>query len=461
MNLADNSMPGNYMANNRELFEQMIRAFESAGMPYCILAGYDTYPEHIPSDVDFMVHPDWNARLPTLMAAIAEACGAHLVQAIRHETTATYFVLARRHGTALTYLHPDSCSDYRRHGRLWLRAESVLENRRRHAQGFWIPSAADAFAYYLIKKLDKGSLDELQARQLSARYAEDPHACTQVLQTLLPIPEASVIEAAARTACAVTAPPWSAVNEGMARMQQALYTHAPREPLRERLRQAVFDLRRVVERCRRPTGFSIVFLGPDGCGKSSVIAQAAQSLLPAFRQVEYRHLRPGQLPRNAAAPVTDPHGRQPRGWLGSVAKLLHFWASYLFGALFWLYPRCVCSTLVLFDRYYQDILADPRRYRYAAPLALARWFGRRLPQPDMVFILDAPAEVLQARKHEVPLAESVRQRAAYLNLAAELRQVHVIDAAQPLQQVVSGVLGHIVVFMELRTAHRLRLSRTP
>lgn len=461
MNLADNTLTGNYMANDRGLFEQMIRSFESAGMPYCILAGYDTYPQHIPSDVDFMIHPDWSARLPTLIAAIATASGAHLIQAIHHETTATYFVLAHRHGATLTYLHPDSSSDYRRHGRLWLRAESVLENRRRHPQGFWIPSAADAFAYYLIKKLDKGNLDEQQARQLSARYAEDRHACTLVLQALLPTPEASVIEAAARTACAVSAPPWSVVNQGMERMRRALYAQAPREPLRGRLRQAMRDLRRVFERCRRPTGFSIVFLGPDGCGKSSVIAQLAPQLAPAFRQVEYRHLRPGPLPRTATMPVTDPHAQQPRGLPGSLAKLLHFWASYLFGALFWLYPRCACSTLVIFDRYFQDILVDPRRYRYAAPAAPARWLGGLLPQPDMVFILDAPAETLQARKREVPLQESARQRAAYLKLAAEFRQVAVIDASRPLEQVISDVLGHVIVFMELRTARRLQLPRAP
>ncbi len=456
MNLAE-PMPADPLVSNRDLFEQMIRSFESAGMPYCILAGYDTYPHLIPSDIDFMVHPKWVKRLPGIINAIAAGTGAHLIQSIRHETTAAYFVLARRDGAKLTYLHPDSSSDYRRRSRLWLRAETVLENRRRHPQGFWIPSAADAFAYYLIKKLDKASLDDTQAQQLALRYAEDPHACNAVLHELLPKPEASVIEAAVRTASPFASLPWSAVNEGMDRLRPALSNQPTRESAGARLRQAVRDLGRVLMRCRRPTGMSIVFLGPDGCGKSSVIAQVSEQLSQAFRQVEYRHLRPGALPRTATAPVVDPHGRPPRGLPGSLAKLLYFWTSYLVGSVAWLYPRRVRSTLVVFDRYYQDILADPRRYRYSAPLPLARLLGRWLPQPDMVFILDAPAEALQSRKQEVPFAESARQRNAYLELSTEFRQASVIDASKPLDQVVATVLGHVIDFLEQRTARRLRI----
>jgi thymidylate kinase len=458
MNLAEHTSGPSPLANNREMFEQMIRAFEHAGMPYCILAGYDGYPDHIPSDIDFMVPPEWAPRLPALLASVASQSRARLIQAIPHETTATYYVIARRDQDALVYLHPDACTDYRRRGRLWLRARAVLENRRRHPQGFWIPSAADAFVYYLIKKLDKGSLDEQQARQLCARYAEDPHACTLALRSILPTPEASVIEAAARTAGSLSSPPWIAVSEGMGRLRDALYANATPEPAPRRLRQNLRDLKRAYARCRLPTGMSLVFLGPDGCGKSSVITEVSQQLLPAFRQVEYRHLRPGLAPRRHSAPVVDPHGRPARGWLGSVLKLGHFWSSYLAGSLLWLKPRCICSTLVIFDRYYQDILADPRRYRYAAAPWLARTLGRLLPQPDLVFILDAPPEVLQARKQEVPFAESARQRDVYRALAGEFRNAVVIDAARPLEDVTADILAHIVDRMAQRTAQRLRLK---
>lgn len=444
------------MAGNQDMFEQMIRGFEAAGMPYCILAGYDRFPQHIPSDVDFMVAPEWNARLACLVASIAESSGARLIQHLQHETTAGYFVLARLNGANITYLHPDSSCDYRRSGRNWLRAETVLENCRRHAQGFWIPSVADAFSYYLIKKLDKGSLNAVQAAELSMRYNEDPNACHERLYALLSAPEAQLLETALAGATSFDATPWHTVRMRIQPLKQALHAKAAAIPWRERWSDCLKDMQRLWLRLRQPTGLRIVFLGPDGSGKSTVIAALQQQLSQAFRRVEYRHLLPGKLPKaGLAQTVTNPHAKPLRGRLGSLAKLLHFWSLYQLGSLLWLYPRHVRSTLVIFDRYYQDLLADPARYRYGGSLALARYLGRWLPQPDLVFILDAPVELLQSRKQEVPPAESLRQREAYRVLITEFRHAHIVDTSQPLEQVVGNVLTQVVDFLEQRTANRL------
>ena len=60
----------------------------------------------------------------------ASAAGASLVQAIQHETTATYFILARADGGQLAYLDVDCYTDYRKDNRTWLLADEVIANRR-------------------------------------------------------------------------------------------------------------------------------------------------------------------------------------------------------------------------------------------------------------------------------------------------------------------------------------------
>lgn len=455
----ENAMTEPATDSKTAMFWQMIEHFEAAGMPYCLLAGYDEFPQNIASDVDFMISPAWEHRLPALINSIAAACGAQLIQALPHETTATYYVVARLQEVTITYLHPDSSSDYRRGGHTWLDAESVLARRQRHAQDFWVPAAEDAFAYYLIKKIDKCQLDAAQAAELTARYAEDPAACTERLYALLPQDAAGLVHNAVVRASAFDTLPWTNVRRHLPQIREAMHSHVPSQSWPARLRQYGQDLQRMLRRCLQPTGLHIVFLGPDGSGKSSVIAAVSHELAQAFRRVEYRHLRPGRLPSNGSTQaVTDPHAKGARGKAGSIAKLLHFWTSYLIGSLLWLYPRKVRSTLVVFDRYYQDMLADPVRYRYGASLELAAKLGRWLPQPDLVFILDAPAEVLQARKQEVPFAESERQRTTYLALTDQFRRAHVIDASQPLEQVVNDVLTQTMAFLELRTAQRLNLT---
>jgi thymidylate kinase len=441
------------LSASKELFIQFTQVLEEAGAPYCILAGYDEYPEAIASDVDFMVPPGWIDRLPALMAVAAARSRAHLIQCIRHETTAAYFVIARLDGSSVSYLHPDASSDYRRHGRRWLDAEAVLENRRRHARGFWVPAPADAFAYYLIKKIDKGErLQAEQAGQLTRRYLEDAAGGSRVLRELFPAGLALQLESAAKSGA------WSSMPS-LALLGDAMQRRGPREPLGSRIKQVKADCRRLLDRIAQPTGLHIVFLGPDGSGKSSLISRVSSEMSRAFRHVHYQHLRPGVLSRPAdSGAVTDPHAKPARGPVGSMLKLVYFWLDFAVAEYLWLRPRKIRSTLLVFDRYYHDILADPLRYRYDAPLGLARWLGRGVPQPDLVFILDAPSDVLRRRKQEIPEAEGLRQRGAYLALKAEFRQSRVIDVSQPLEQVVAEVLRHIIAAQAVRTTRRLRVN---
>jgi thymidylate kinase len=100
---------------------------------------------------------------------------------------------------------------------------------------------------------------------------------------------------------------------------------------------------------------------------------------------------------------------------------------------------------------------DPKRYRYKAPRWLTRLAGRFLPLPSLIFMLDAPPEILQARKREVSLAECSRQREAYRRLAEDLRtrtRTVVIDTSRPLDESVHQVANEIFGFLEARTARR-------
>lgn len=185
-------------------------------------------------------------------------------------------------------------------------------------------------------------------------------------------------------------------------------------------------------------GRFVVLLGPDGSGKSSVLAGVARALAPEFAGVQARHWRP-QAPWGAGRPVDRPHAARPRSALASVLKLGLDWARFRAGYRRRVRPWLRRGALVLFDRYYHDVIADPRRYRYGGPAWLARWVGRRVPAPDLFVVLDVPPDVLQARKSEVPPAQSAAARAAYLALAGTLSRARVVDGARPLDRVVADV----------------------
>ena len=187
----------------------------------------------------------------------------------------------------------------------------------------------------------------------------------------------------------------------------------------------------------------IVILGPDGAGKSSVI----HGLLDIFSHEGYvikvRHLKPFLfIPQRGepSAIVVDPHGRPPRSSLFSVAKII----VWLFEE--W-YVNCFQDrneTLLICDRYYHDLLIDPKRYRYGGPPWVAKMVGWLIPQPKLWVLLDAPAQVLQARKHEVPLNETARQRLAYLAFVRDHRNYVIIDASQSLDNVIADAERAII-----------------
>ena len=205
-------------------------------------------------------------------------------------------------------------------------------------------------------------------------------------------------------------------------------------------------------------GIMIVLLGPDGSGKSSVIRQLISAPLPAFQRTKYIHLRPriGLMTNEKAVPVVDPHDKASRSRLASIVKILYFLFDYGVGYVWKIQPLLMRSTLVVFDRYYHDLLVDPKRYRYGGPMWLARLVGKIIPRPDLCLLLDAPPEVLRSRKQEVSFEETNRQRVAYLELVRGMKNDVVVDASKPLNDVVAEVNTVILDFLAERT--RLRLG---
>lgn len=188
----------------------------------------------------------------------------------------------------------------------------------------------------------------------------------------------------------------------------------------------------------------LAVLGPDGSGKSTVIARVREEFPPGMGSVVTYHWRPRALDRRAATtdPVTDPHGQPPRRPVVSVLKLVWLLANWWAG-----WPAIAAQRskghLVVFDRHYLDLLVDPRRYRYGGPMSAARYVARMVPRPDLVFILDAPAETLQSRKSEVPMAETERQRAAYGALARRLPSAVVLDAGGSPDETAEAIVAAV------------------
>jgi len=111
------------------------------------------------------------------------------------------------------------------------------------------------------------------------------------------------------------------------------------------------------------------------------------------------------------------------------------------------YYRCRRYVVVLDRHYFADYYAyDVAKTDHRRPLH-RRIHGLMLqhlyPKPDLVIYLDAPADVLLARKGEGTLESLKRRREDYLQLRELVENFVVVDANRPPERVADEVAEHI------------------
>jgi len=256
----------------------VVAELNSAEVPYCVLSGYDNRAENGSSDVDFMFRPEDMHRIAPLLAQAALQAGARLVQAIPHETSACYFVLAKETGSEVGYLDPDSAGDYRRQGRLWLFAEQILAGRRRY-KDWYVPAVSDEFVYYLIKKVLKQSVADFQLRRLRHLYQRDPANCRAAMGKCWCLPTVRAME----KALAAGDVGW--FQFAMPRLLAELKASAPVEGAGGRIVQRLREGLRVLRRLLHPAGMCVLVYGGEKEQRAAIADGLLQRLAPAFRRV--------------------------------------------------------------------------------------------------------------------------------------------------------------------------------
>ena len=460
------------MCTAAELFRDVVVNLEQAEHKLCILHGYESYPEEIASDKDI----DAISEDPKQVARILHESGvASLVQVWHPETGGTYRLhrLHRQCNGRPVFLVFDLLADLGREGHLFLKGNELVRTCRRF-RFFNVPSPELEFACLLIRRLMKGSLDTAQGQRLSELYRQETTGCTKQLARFLPWPEADLVAVAARSG------EWEPVRHRIERLRQALLGKVrrdqPLETLKYWLRYRLGRIRGRFEEFVRPPGLVVGFLGPDGAGKSTVAACVEQDLAPAFSSVRWyrsplghssrewmqryrwgRHL--SETPRRDASVdgALVHHNEPPRGLLLSLFKLGSWWIYTLRSYVTDVRPLIVNHAMVIFDRHFWDLLVYPKHFRYGGPIWLARFVGRFVPHPDLVILLDAPAEVIQGRKQEVPFEETARQREGYLKVVERLSNAHVVDASKSLDKVVGETERIILGYLADRTTGRLKI----
>ena len=236
--------------------------------------------------------------------------------------------------------------------------------------------------------------------------------------------------------------------------------------LQEQLRQVALGgpLRRLsfaIARCRRklgtyvtPQGAFLVFLGPDGVGKTTLLREVSSGIAAIFSSQSIYRWRPAVF---ASAPRTVclPHSKPLRSIWGSIGYLLFTWFDFLAGYALRTRWKLAQDGVVIFDRYYHDILIDPLRYRYAGPMWLLTAFKKLVPPREIFFfVLDADELTVLNRKRQLPLEEIQRQRISYREFATRVSDSAIVKTDESVESSRAHALEQLFRYLSQRLAKR-------
>lgn len=381
----------------------VLRALDKTGSPWVLLRGERDLVRPA-GDVDLLVAPELLAGLDHLLAGV----GFQRVVALGHGSHRFYF---RYVPDEDLWIKLDIVSDisFGKFQELRTPLAAGCLQRRVALGPLWLPEARDqAWLQLLHLVLDKGEIavDRIPAARSAAGMASagDPVA-TYV--------DGKLGEGTAQNLLdLLNSGSFSDVPAAAARIRTE-WTDPALPP--RLIRMANSALRRIGPRLKG-RGPVVGVLAPDGAGKTTLL-NGLRSHCPLPSAYVYMGLW-----------SSSPHDRWlqkvPGGFL--TRKVVRIFRSGVLARY-----QSLRGRVVLLDRLALDTLLPGSQSTSpwgAATDALARRFQ---PQPDLVLILDAPGELMFARKGEHSPQKLEEWRKAYLELAEEIPSASVLDAGQP------------------------------
>ena len=392
----------------REIFGYLNRT-----VPYAVLRNYAGLPLDNPSrDIDIVIRKNDFRKIQNELARMIEASGWQIVTYLRSDRLITY-VCGRIDGNGVELVQWDFFFHTSVFGIRLMSAGEFLENRAFNGEVYHVSPGAEFLDKFLYVRAVGQPYPEKYG-VLRQAAADDPSVALKLLSLF----GCGSIAEAERTA-------------GRKLLCRALWANLKIRPLRQIGGIVSFVWSYAGNYIRSRTGFSLGFTGPDGVGKTTVIQSLHEKVSPVFGEAAvFFHFRPTLLPNlgEAAHAVgvkkevdrryEKPHRGGRKGALGSFARLCYYTLDYILG--FWakVKPRKRITRMVVFDRYYTDIIADSHRSCIFLPVKFLYYWGKVfVPSLDYNILLMADTDRILERKQELdrPGIEEINAKLDYLS----------------------------------------------
>jgi len=439
------------------LLVPFFNALDEEGLPYCVCGNYEQLPAVTSKDVDIWVKKVDTAEALLSNIARQEGFNVHLINK-RGEASGIFLHKVMGDGTT-AFVHIDLMPRCAWLSVLPLVPARYIEKNRRRFKSFYIPDPPVEAAMQLLSPLIRGGKIKDKYREHIFTWRHHP-TFVSILNRAVGSKQAEHLIKQIETK------DWEAIVRNVRKfrlsvIRRSVFTNLNAGGISAFLKAVKWYMLRLI----RHRGVLVVFLGPDGVGKSTLCEQILVILQEAFvpGRAKKFYWRPMLLPpiaqllsilgiksSNEDFPTTEQGTPPPDNFIISAMRFIYYWLDFAIGQVRF------CSAwsrggIVCFDRYYHDFIACPQRFRFSLPSWVPRMFVHLVPKPDLIFYLHAPPEELVSRKQDIFSPNELElQLHSYSSLLSSFRNVYKIDASKPLDEVTRNVSSIILNFMTQR-----------
>ena len=365
---------------------------------YVVLRNYEGLPYRNDSrDIDIAIEKKEWIRIRTQLVDLVQQCDWYIVTYLKSDRLTTWVCGTVHEDGSVDLVQFDFFYQTSVFGIVLLENKEILKCRQFNGEVY---HADKCFEF-----LDKYLYD----RAVGATYPEK-YKATRIVAENIPQVKAVISRLFGKDNI-------SACDKASKRelLRAALKWNFRRFGMKTILHSALFEYYRVKSYLWSPTGFSIGFTGPDGSGKTTVIELLIECLGDVFRKAHVcYHFRPtlfgnlgevahsAGMKQNVDRDYSNPHRGKKTGVLSSMVRLLYYSLDYILG--YWIKVKSVVriTRIVIFDRYYTDIICDSRRSRINLNPKFLYGFGELfIPSLDYNILLTASSDTILSRKREL------------------------------------------------------------
>ena len=451
-------MPSKNVKNSLKKFlARLINTLNKEKIIYCILRNYENLPEWTSNDIDIWIDKRHWSKFFTIVKELAHTLDYTLDYTPRLSVKGEgdYFLL-KEINNKIEVIHLDCWAYFHWKGMFFIDETVMPENLKRHEKGFYVPAKGIEASINLLKDLIYHGKVKDKYKDLIKAYAQQDH---EVFKKSLLRPfgfktTQFILENA-------KSGNWDALERNTNKLRVTLFIRCLLNPLSQTGKWYYYVKAQIRRFFINPRGIFIVFIGPDGSGKSTTAKKLIESefVRRFFQKKYYFHGHFSYLPElKRVAKIfkikkissNDLHENQtsPFGMVRSMIYPIYYGFNYFLGH-FLIWKEKARAGLMVFDRYFFDYFIQKQFEN--CPRRLLQVISEIIPKPDIVIYLKNNPEVIHSRKPELSVVEIERQLKMCEEVITYFKNSFVIETSISPEEIVKKIQKKILEIRGIKT----------